>query len=163
MLEFASTSRVCRDSAAGQICVRFAAASASAGETMIIFTVTLLCITGFVAGEHAPRTGAAVCATGAMNASLLVVHAQLPANHPIRIVGPLVPMVAAYMDMLSPNCARAYSIARLVFSLAFAAEFASLCFVLWGEWPLPLVSVAVCLGIVAHAIAPRKVLKWLPF
>jgi hypothetical protein len=130
---------------------------------IVACSIALLLIAGVFAAVHAPLVGVALWATGGANIAILTSGFVVEANHPLRIMGPLVPMVCAYLEMHSPRSEQAYSIARLVFSLAFAGEFASLFFVLWGEWPLPLITIVVCLGIVAHSIAPRKVLKWLPF
>jgi hypothetical protein len=125
--------------------------------------IIAIALAGVAAVHFAPRSGVALWCTAAMNAALVLAEVRLEAEHPLRIVGPLVPMVAAYLDMLAPTSERGYSIARLVFALAFAAEFAGMFYAIWHEWPLPNIVVVVCLGIMAHAIAPKGVLKWLPF
>lgn len=126
-----------------------------------LVAVVLIALSGFVAAAFAPRTGIALWATSAGNAALLLAHVRPEANHPLRFVGPILPMIFAYGDMLDTSVdARGHSIARLVFSLAFASEFAGLFFALWDQWPLPGVTIAVCLAIAAHCFLPKGVFRW---
>lgn len=129
-----------------------------------VVAIVCIALAGFVAAIYAPRTGVALWATAVVNCALCLAHVRPEANHPMRLIGPLLPMGLAYADMLDTSVdVRGYSIARLVFSLAFASEFAGLFFALWDQWPLPGATIAVCLGIVAHCFLPKGVFRWKRF
>lgn len=164
MLERPAGRRICRRSASRQISEFVAAATATSGETLTAAGIAVICllVAGLVASTRSPRVGASLAIAALANGAMVAGGVRLEANHPLRIIGPVVPMFAAYLEMLGPNSRPAYSIARLVFSLSFAAEFAPLFFELWGEWPLPIASILVCAIIVLHAVAPKGIVKWLP-
>lgn len=131
---------------------------------MTVASIASVCllIAGLVAATRSPRVGASLAVVALANGAMVAGGVRLEANHPLRIAGPVVPMFVAYLEMIGPNSRAAYAIARLVFSLSFAAEFAPLFFELWDEWPLPIASILVCAMVILHAVAPKGVAKWLP-
>lgn len=123
--------------------------------TGIVCALGSLSAASIVAAPYTPRVGASLACTLALNVAMVAANVHLEANHPIRLVCPVVMMAISYGEMQDPPSVKAYSIARAVFALSFASLFAPLGFVLWGDWPLPFVVAAVCLWIVWCALTKK--------
>ena len=123
--------------------------------TGIVCALGSLSAASIVAAPYTPRVGASLACTLALNVAMVAANVHLEANHPIRLVGPVIMMAIAYSETHDPPNVKAYSIARAVFALSFASLFAPLGFVLWGEWPMPVAVTAVCLVIVGLALTKK--------